>query len=168
MKRELNAGVHRALPHFVEVARENFSVRGVQVFGPDAAAEIHLEVLAAEMRDVLCPCCVALDGRLNARGIQILAAASDGAQRNAGIIEQLLEDFRRLLEVLRHVVFERLEPVITVLRGDLDTGLRMRLQATKLMPAHGVAHLVARERERLRSNRSPKSRANEFATSQHG
>src|SRR5688572_22628787 len=168
MERELDAGIHRPLSDFVQVPREDLPVFGAQVFRSDTSAEVHLQVFASEVRDVLRARRVVLDGGLNARGIEILAAAPHRAQRNAGGVEQLLEHFRGLLEILGHVVLERLEPVIAVLRRYLDARFGMRLEAAKLVPAHGIAHLVARQRKRVRGDRSPKPRADEFATSQHG
>src|SRR6185295_17456699 len=98
MKRELDPGIGGPLADFVEMLREDLSVRHAEILGADAFAEIHLEMRAAEVRDVLRAGGVAVDRLLKLRRIEILAAAADGAEGDAGIVEQFLEYLGRLLE----------------------------------------------------------------------
>jgi hypothetical protein len=92
-------------------------------------------VLAAEVGDEARPLAVALDRLLDPRRIQILTAAADRAQREPRVIQELLEDLRRLLQVLRHVVLERLQAVVAIARSHLDAGFRMRRRRAELTPS---------------------------------
>src|SRR6185295_9288415 len=167
MKRELDPGIGGPLADFVEMLREDLAVRRAEILRADAFAEIHLEMRAAEMRDVLRAGGVAVDRLLKLRRVEILAAAADRAERDASIVEQFLEHVGRLLEVLRHVVLERFQAVVAVARGHLDAGFRMRRRGAELMPAHRVAHLVSGQRVRASRERRAETRTKEFASSQH-
>ena len=65
MERELDPGLGGSLPDLVQIPRQDFSVFEAQVLGADAPAEIDLQMLAAEMRDVTRARGVALDRLLD-------------------------------------------------------------------------------------------------------
>jgi hypothetical protein len=125
-------------------------------------------VLASEGSDEARARSVIVDRRLDSRRIEVLPAAADRAQRESCIIEKFLEDLGWLLQVLRHVVLKRLESMVAVACRHLDACFGMRRRGSKLVPAHRIAHLVARQRKRLGRNDGSNSCAQKFTTAQHG
>src|SRR5439155_9460511 len=152
---------------FVQVPRKNFGVCAIQVLGAEAPAQIDLEMLTAEVRNVARAGGIALNRLAKPGGVEVLTAAANRAQRQTGGVEHLLERLGRLLEVLRHVVLEGLEAVVAVPRRHLDTCLGMRRQLSKLVAAHGVPHLVARKRRCPGSKGGDNTGTEEFAARQH-
>src|SRR5947208_8035313 len=102
MKRKLHTDLGRAPAYFIEIFCQDLRILGAEVGDSiaDPPAQIHLEMLAAEIRNVAGTGGVVLDCRRKPGGIEVLAAAADGTQSNAGRIERLLELFRRLVKVL--------------------------------------------------------------------
>ena len=130
--------------------------------------EIGLERLAAEIGGELRIGGVVVQRGRKLRGIEVLTAAADGGDADPGFIQDFLEHFRRLREILLDVFRERLQSVEAKPRSHLDAHLRVRLHRSEHVAAHRKSELIARQREDLRRGRDrAQGGEHEFATVQH-
>ena len=142
MKGELHAMLERSFADLVEIAREDPGVRRAEVLRSEPAAQVRLQRLDAEIRAELRVGGVAVERRLQLRRVEVVAAAGDRRDADAGFVEHLLEDRGGLLQIQLELVPPRLDSVESEPGGHLDAFFGVRLHRREHVAAHGPPELV--------------------------
>ena len=142
MKRKLDPVLECALADLIQILREDLAIRAAEVLRTETPAEIGLERRDPEIGRELGVRAVAVKGRLQLGGVEILPATCNRGNPDPGLVEHSLEDLRRLREIFLHFVAPRLNAMKPELCRHLDAGFRVRLQGGEHVSVDGPAELV--------------------------
>jgi hypothetical protein len=153
MEGEPDADIGHLLADFIDMASDDLQLRRCHVAGiVGTFAEIDLEVIAAELLYIPGIVQVLLQRVLEFGGVQILAAAADGAKLQPDFVQFVLErpEALALVPEFPRLVVKRFDAMIAVIGRHLDALFGMRLHRNELMAAGRVFDLVARQRKSMR------------------